>query len=235
MSTWIFAISRWWERLWDRPQLCGQGIDVSRWQGSIRWHEVPQSWAYLKATEGVGYVDPRYASNVEHARAAGKTIGAYHFARIDSGDDPVMDARAEVLEFWTACGARMIWDLGLRPCLDVELGGMQGKDPAYIRTWWRAAIEAMIECSGQPPVIYTGRWSLRKVFGRETLPDWLTRCPLWWAEYTNGDAPKHVPQEWTHFLAAWQFTAKGKVPGIRGRVDLNRPGPALSELLFRQG
>src|SRR5438105_7783752 len=43
-----------------------EGIDISKWQGSIDWSQVASSgerFAIMKATEGVTYVDPTYAHN----------------------------------------------------------------------------------------------------------------------------------------------------------------------------
>ncbi|MFB9545005.1 GH25 family lysozyme, partial [Micromonospora sagamiensis] len=66
------------------------GVDVSNWQGSINWTSVRNSgiqFAYIKATEGTSYKDPRFNTNYTNAYYAGVIRGAYHFARpnISSG------------------------------------------------------------------------------------------------------------------------------------------------------
>ncbi len=74
----------------NASRACAQfipGIDVSRHQGLINWTSVKNSgvqFAFAKATEGVDFVDIRYHTNMQGARAAGVYIGPYHFCRIDS-------------------------------------------------------------------------------------------------------------------------------------------------------
>src|SRR3546814_10025509 len=58
------------------------GIDVSHHQGAIDWERVAADgveFAYLKATEGGGFSDPRFVSNARGAKAAGIKVGAYHY------------------------------------------------------------------------------------------------------------------------------------------------------------
>ena len=48
-----------------------QGIDVSNWQGDIDWDKVRAAgtqFAFIKATEGGDYVDPKFAQNWEAAK-----------------------------------------------------------------------------------------------------------------------------------------------------------------------
>ena len=43
-----------------------QGIDVSNWQGDIDWDKVRAAgtqFAFIKATEGGDYLDPKFARN----------------------------------------------------------------------------------------------------------------------------------------------------------------------------
>ncbi|WP_318843083.1 GH25 family lysozyme [Myceligenerans pegani] len=64
-----------------------RGIDVSHHNGTIDWELVAAQdidFAYVKATEGSGYVDERFAENWDGARAAGLMVGAYHFMSFES-------------------------------------------------------------------------------------------------------------------------------------------------------
>src|SRR3546814_10959451 len=57
------------------------GIDVSHHQGAIDWARVAADgveFAYLKATEGGGFSNPRFVSNASAAEAAGIGVGASH-------------------------------------------------------------------------------------------------------------------------------------------------------------
>ena len=58
------------------------GIDVSHHQGKIDWPAVAVDgvgFAFIKATEGGDFVDPRFAENWKASAKAGIPRGAYHF------------------------------------------------------------------------------------------------------------------------------------------------------------
>ena len=59
------------------------GLDVSGHQHSINWGSVAShgaQFAYIKATEGTGYVNPDFAAQYDGAYQARIIRGAYHFA-----------------------------------------------------------------------------------------------------------------------------------------------------------
>jgi GH25 family lysozyme M1 (1,4-beta-N-acetylmuramidase) len=56
------------------------GVDVSGYQ-SVNFSTKGLAFAFVKATEGTGYVNPRYAGQVATARAAGLVVGHYHFGK----------------------------------------------------------------------------------------------------------------------------------------------------------
>src|ERR1700687_2207685 len=70
------------------------GMDVSHWQGAIDWDTVASSgiaFAFVKATEGTTYRDPRFAFNYSEIARVGIFRGAYHFGR--PGTDAATQAR----------------------------------------------------------------------------------------------------------------------------------------------
>src|SRR5205807_9805596 len=64
------------------------GVDVSHHQHRIDWRKLTADkrigFAYVKATEGVSFVDGRFRENWSAARRAGLRVGAYHFFRLCS-------------------------------------------------------------------------------------------------------------------------------------------------------
>lgn len=216
------------DRMRDRPIHGGPGIDVSHHQGLIDWQRVyrdmaddaafdDKPWVYIKATEGAGYIDPRFEWNVAQAHQAGFRVGAYHFCRVVSGTNAIVDATQEVASFVRAMNGL---PLTLVPCLDFELGGIKKRKPAYCMDWWEAATLQLLRHYGQEPLQYTGYWTWRWVGQHlDKVPDWLVMCPLWQAEYSNGDAPVRTIDGWTPLL--WQHTARGRVDGIDRKVDRN--------------
>ena len=62
--------------------LQAQGIDVSKFQGTINWKKVANSkkvkFVYIRATEGTSIKDPNYRANVDSARKHNIYVGSYH-------------------------------------------------------------------------------------------------------------------------------------------------------------
>jgi len=59
-----------------------KGIDVSHFQGEIDWSTVKAAgidFAFIKATDGVAEIDPRFVENWQGAGQANIARGAYHF------------------------------------------------------------------------------------------------------------------------------------------------------------
>jgi len=55
------------------------GVDVSHYQGTITWSQVKnpggKTFAWAKATEGVGYTDADFVTNATNGTAAGVVMG----------------------------------------------------------------------------------------------------------------------------------------------------------------
>lgn len=69
-------------------------MDVSSWQGEIDWPTLAGqglSFAFIKATEGSGFTDPRFSYNWEQARKTALRVGAYHFFSYDSPGETQAD------------------------------------------------------------------------------------------------------------------------------------------------
>ncbi len=190
------------------------GIDVSHFNGEVDWTAASNSitFAFAKATQGVGFVDPRFAQNWLGMRDAGVQRGAYHFF------DPSENAAAQADLFLNT--VRL--DAGdLPPVLDIEML----KRSALTSTLdgiavWLAAVQSG---TGTTPIIYTspGFWAQ---LGNPPNPG---NHPLWVAHY--GVAKPSVPPIWNSWTF-WQFSQLGRCAGIKGYVDLNRFSGSLDDL-----
>jgi lysozyme len=180
------------------------GIDVSHYQGEVDWPDVAGDgvrFAFIKATDGVADVDPRFARNWAGAKAAGVVRGAYHFFR------PSRDAEQQAAHF---LGVATMDDMALPPALDVEITGGLGR-PALqdgIRTWLET-VQAALGCK---PVVYTD-----PSFWRTSVAADFSAYPLWLACYANEPEIPAPWQTWTF----WQHDDAGAVNGISGQVDLD--------------
>ena len=190
----------------DRPplRLGGlRGIDVSHYQGAINWSDVASggiSFAYIKATEGTNFVDPRFAQNWAGAEAAGLRRGAYHFFTLCS---PGPDQATNFLN------TVPVESDSLPPALDLELSGnCSARPPASsVEAEIGAYLQAVEAATGQQVVIYV-RDDFEK---RYPVRDWFPR-PQW----RSGPHRRSTNADW----AIWQL-GSGPVSGISGHVDLD--------------
>jgi lysozyme len=190
----------------------GLTIDVSQWQGVIDWRRVRAAGveqAIIRATMGVGGVDPRLASNANGAAAAGVATGYYHLLRPEY---PGAEQAAWFLQ--------QVGDLpfGTFLAVDVELDNQQ--TPEQVADCLLAFVQAFEQAEGIKPFVYTAAW----FFDPKVAPTHdavFRQCPLWVAEY--GDQLTRIPRAWKpDHWRLWQYTSSGSVDGIEGRVDLNR-------------
>lgn len=180
-------------------------IDVSHHQGRIDWPSVPKDLAFVvvKLSEGLTFKDPRFQENVRGARAAGFQVYGYHYAK--PGNNL---ATAEAQEACKAAGDVPVW-------LDLEDAG--NLKPAALQAWATAFLQEVRRIQGHTPVLYTGSAFLQfQLGGGGGLNQW----PLWIARYSGRtDDPGYIGSfdRWM----AWQYSSKGRVPGISKAVDVN--------------
>jgi lysozyme len=180
------------------------GLDVSHYQGEVDWRSVAESgvsFAFIKATDGIDDIDPRFAQNWAGAKAAGVVRGAYHFFR------PRLDAQQQAGHFLRVVAMD---NLALPPALDVEV--TDGLAPSTIQMGIRTWLETVQAAFGCTPIVYTD-----PSFWRRNVAADFSAYPLWLACYA---AEPEVPATWQAWTF-WQHTDRGNVNGISGQVDLN--------------
>ena len=199
-----------------------RGIDVSHYNGPIDWQPVADAgyqFAFAEATKGNDGADARYATFRDDAAAVGLWFGAYHFARPggSTASARTRDALAEARHF--AAIAQPAAD-DLIPVLDLEKTG--GLAPAALVAWtttWLREAERLI---GARPIVYTSVAFWRESLGNTTL---FARNGylLWLARWTSARRPEVPAAGWAGVgWTFWQWTDCGRVPGLRGCVDLDR-------------
>ena len=204
------GLQRGWWRLNhpDDSRFPVWGIDVSHHQGHIDWPAVATepriAFAYVKATEGGDWTDPRFAENWREARRAGLRVGAYHFFTFCR---PPLDQARHFLSILPREPGM------LPPAVDLEFGGNCSKTPERhalqrdLAVW----LDAVEQAIGARPVIYvTGEAYEAFLAGSDIEhPIWIRDI---WAEPRLPDGAR-----W----AFWQFANRGRIPGIDTFVDLN--------------
>lgn len=185
------------------------GVDESNNQGDINNAVVPMDFDIIKATEGVGYVDPNCDANYQQAKAAGRKLGVYHFARPD-GNDPVSEAKFFVQQTAGYDGKSVF-------VLDLEVEPIT---PDWAKQW----LDTVYDLTKVRPWLYMSE-------SRFNTGDWSAVWPnyaAWVAKYPDNNvrngygAPAAVPNikgDWV--IAGWQYTSHGRLPGWGGNLDLD--------------
>jgi len=191
------------------------GIDVSKWNGTIDWNAVKNSGisfviircGYRGSSTGVLVADSKFQSNVAGARAAGLKVGAYFFTQAVNEVEAVEEA-SMTLSLIKGMG------VGYPVFIDTERtsGGNGRADglSSEARTAVCKAFCETIRSGGYTAGIYASKdW-----YNNNLTYSSLSGYKIWLAQYAS--APSFSGK---HDM--WQYTAKGTVPGISGKVDMN--------------
>ena len=183
-----------------------RGLDVSHHQGRIDWSAVAGTglnFVYMKATEGGDWVDRQFARNWAETGRLGLKRGAYHFFTLRTPG-------AKQAEHFVATVPREA--ATLPPAVDLEFGGNSKirPTPAQFRRELGVFLSRLEQYYQTRPVIYT------TYDFYDAYLQGLTLERVWIREVFV--APRGVFRDrWTF----WQYSARGRVAGISGRVDLN--------------
>src|SRR5215469_16798003 len=179
------------------------GTDVSGYQPQfLNWTAIKSdgvSFAWVKATEGTGYVNPYFTSQLTGAASAGVYAGAYHFARPSYHPNitGANSADSEAAYFWSVAGPYVKAGGGyLVPMLDWEDPGATngaGFTTTQMSQWvneWCNDVSNDAAAAGViiRPVVYTGTWYSIPTsggFGYPGLNTTVTNWPDWFAAYPN--------------------------------------------------
>ena len=195
------------------------GIDVSSWQGTIDWQAVYNDsyrFCFTKATEGVGWTDSFFETNMNAGNAAGLYMGAYHFAT------PTVDDAVDEAEYFVSVAGEYITEGYLKPVLDLEQGSELGS--SVLSDWvhdWMGTVE---DQTGVQPIIY-----VNSNYATNYLDDSVTCYDLWIAHWTYDPSMNPDTGLWADWMF-WQYSNQGSVEGISGDVDLNVFNGGLNNL-----
>ena len=194
-----------------------RGIDTSKWQAGLPDKTISADFIIFKATEGVGYTDPDCNPSYQEAKAAGKLLGVYHFARND-GNVGLAGAIAEADYFLSQIKgyigeAIMVLDWETEPKGDV----------AWAKTW----LDRVFAKTGIRPMIYM---SASVVNSHDWSSVYNNGYALWVASYRDNNIDINYDMSnagampdvnWPNGYAMWQWTSAGRLTGYGGNLDCN--------------
>lgn len=181
------------------------GIDVSHYQGEIDWEEVFAStdsiisFVYCKATEGTHFVDEHWLRNRSALNGQKWRNGAYHFF------SPNVSGAVQATHFLNHYDHL---PTDMPPVLDAEVEGESDAKLISGMHEWLKIVEAKTKLK---PIIYTS-YHLYSTKFKTKFEGYV----FWIASY-NPDQSRVDDSS----IKFWQYSDKGKIPGIDALVDLN--------------
>jgi len=190
------------------------GIDVSAHQGRINWKKVASAGVDF-AIIRLGYrgygsgklVEDEYAEeNLNGAKEAGLKVGAYFFSQaldIQEADEEIEYMLDILGEIYLDMPIILDWEI---PADDARTVGMDARTLTDIQ---RHFCQVMAE-KGYQPMVYFNWHQSENLYYLSELED----APFWLALYQD-----RMTYPWR--VEMWQYSDKGRVPGIDGAVDLD--------------
>ena len=190
------------------------GVDVSAFQGNIDWKKVKQSgidFAIIRlgyrGYESGKLVEDEYArANLKNAKEAGLRIGAYFFSQALS----IKETDQEIQFMLKILGDTKLdmpivldWEI---PANTARTRNMDARTLTDIQRHFCGQMRQQ----GYQPMIYFNWHQSEHLYVLHELEEY----PFWLALYQD-----RMTYPWK--VEMWQYSDKGKVPGINGNVDLN--------------
>ncbi len=209
----ILAFFFWQGILWfnmpSRKHYPVRGVDVSHYQGDIDWNTIADqgiSFAFIKATEGSASADPQFLTNWCNARAAGITVGAYHFFSFDSPADTQAQNIIRMVP---------VESDALPPVIDLEFyRSSQLPDVETVQENLQIMLDRLSLYYGKTPIIYTTNQCYETYLADTDLEYTL------WIRSVFSKPMGETADRWRF----WQYNFRGLLDGYTGDetyIDLN--------------
>lgn len=198
------------------------GIDISSYQTGIDLTAVPCDFVIVKATQDTAYVNPDFHRAMKQGLAAGKLMGAYHYA---GGADPVKEAR----HFLAVCKdylGRCILCLDWESTQNASYGTNDAK-------WCITFLDYVRQETGVTGFLYISAGL------RDKMAPVLATYHSWIAQYSSYDAIKGYQKrpwnEGAYPCEIRQYTSQLWLPGYSSHLDGNKAYITAEEWMEAQG
>lgn len=193
------------------------GADVASYQSKLDPAAMTTTdFIVVKFTQGIDYINPYADRQYSQSKAAGKLLGAYHYA--EGGD-----AKAEAQYFVRSLGNRVgecILALDWEGTQNPKFG--TGQDVAWCLAW----LNEVYRLTSVRPLIYMSKSVCRKYNWSPVAGQY----PLWCAQYGSNAATDYQSNPWTdsNGFGAWksdtirQYSSKGRITGYSANIDIDK-------------
>jgi len=158
-------------------------------------------FAYIKATEGGDFKDPRFQDNWQQSKVAGILHGAYHYFNF------CRDGKIQAQNFIEFVPVEAD---ALPPVVDLEPGACEEQlTQQAVIAELQILLNELQRVYGKPPMLYVTKATYQQyVQGTIHTPLWVR--DVYWQ-------PSWAQTPW----AIWQYNSRTRMVGIAGYVDTN--------------
>lgn len=188
-------------------------VDVASYQGNLTVNDYKIMKSYgvkgviVKLTEGTNYKNPYAQTQITNAKAAGLTVGAYHYSQFNSESG----ARDEANYFASAARSLGLGnDVVMADDLEdsaTKHGNIQANVMAFAN---------QLKSNGyHRPILYTYQ---SYVSSTGLNPSAFGDSNIWMASYPYAPSSDNL---WFTNYGMWQFNSNSHFPGVSGTFDVN--------------
>lgn len=196
-----------------------EGPDLSYHNGNVdikRIRDAGYKRVGLRAGYGKNNVDQKYITNALACFNLGVAVLLYWFSyayTIAMAAAEAGYAIGQAKKYWNKCPIAFDFEydsvnyarkngviITKKLCTDMAI--------AFLR---------VVRDAGYIPVIYTNRDYLKNYFDMPRIVTELDEVFVWYARYTSSLSSSELEH-----ADIWQYTSSGKIPGVSGKVDLNK-------------
>ena len=174
-------------------------IDISKWNGEINWTKVKAAGVdgvIIRCGVGQTGVDTKFKANIENALKVGMNVGVYTYSKAKTESAAITEAK-NTLKAIEPYKGKLYYPV----FVDLEESGTGPYSKVVANAFTKVIKEA-----GYTSGIYCSS-SWRKTY----LSGVTAEC--WWIAQWSSKEPS---------CDIWQYSAKGKVNGISGDVDMDK-------------
>lgn len=216
-----FSVARngWKGECMSKNDVMYEGPDLSHHNGNVnikRIRDAGYRRVGIRAGYGKNNVDQRYIANALACFNLAVKVLLYWFSYAYTVAMAAAEAGYAVVQarkYWKSCP--IAFDFEYDSVNYARKNGIHVTK--QLATDMAIAFLRVVKDAGYIPVIYTNRDYLNNYFDMGRITVELGIVYVWYARYTSKLSAEEIDM-----TDIWQFTSSGSIPGISGKVDINR-------------
>lgn len=196
-----------------------EGPDISYHNGIVNIKQIRNAGYKrigIRAGYGKNNTDQKFITNAQACYNLGVAVLLYWFSyayNVDMATAEATFAVSHARKFWERCPIAFDFEYD-----SINYARKNGVTiTKEMATEYAIAFLKVVKKHGYIPVLYTNKDYLKNYFDMEKITKELGTVYVWYARYKST-----ISAEEEKLADIWQYTSSGCIPGVSGRVDMNR-------------